>query len=79
MELPLSYNYSKLHNIRIEYGRDLSIDNNLIEAASDRINECISKANEIPGLWSTTVAELGTIKISHCPIPIVLNSKKINK
>ena len=39
-------NYSKLHNIKIEYGRDLGVDNNLVEAASDRVNECITKANE---------------------------------
>ena len=39
-------NYSKLHNIKIEYGRDLGIDSNLIEAASDRINECITEAND---------------------------------
>ena len=47
-------NYSKLHNIKIEYGRDLSIDNNLIEAASDRVKECISKANETGSIVSNS-------------------------
>jgi sirohydrochlorin cobaltochelatase len=38
--------YALLHNVKIEYGRDLGIDPKMINAAAARVNEAIDAANK---------------------------------
>jgi sirohydrochlorin cobaltochelatase len=37
--------YANQHNLKIEYGRDLGIDDKMISAASSRINDALAKAD----------------------------------
>ncbi|MGL1920990.1 MAG: sirohydrochlorin chelatase [Hyphomicrobiales bacterium] len=38
--------YAKQNNLKIDYGRDLSIDTKMIRAASDRVNQAIQSAGD---------------------------------
>lgn len=38
--------YAKQHDLKIDYGRDLSIDTKMIRAASDRVNQAIINAGD---------------------------------
>ena len=37
--------YANQHGLKIEYGRDLGVDDKMIAAASSRVNDAITQAN----------------------------------